>query len=179
MLQPESRKRRIAPWWAGLALLLAAVPAGVSQLDTVAAGTGPQNCGNCQGNSGSGGGNGGSSGGGSPGKALIATATNVTPIAPGRGGTVTVQVENPNNQAVLVTKVAGIVTSVTTGSRPGLQACSKDWFALGEFNGSKTIAKNASGTVTMPVGFVNKTFNQDNCKNVIYNFSFTVYGQQS
>ena len=179
MLLPESRKRRTALLWAGLALLLAAIPVGAWQLNAVAAGNTPQNCGNCQGNSGSGGGNGGSSGGGSPGKALIATATNVTPIAPGRSGTVTIQVQNPNNQAVVVTKVAGTVTGVTTGSRPGLQACNKDWFALGEFNGTKNIAKNASGTVTMPVSFVNKTFNQDNCKDVTYSFSFTVYGQQS
>ena len=179
MLLPESHKRRTALLWAGLALLLAAIPLGAWQLNAVAAGKTPENCGNCQGNSGSGGGNGGGAESGSPGKALIATATDVTPVAPGLGGTVTIRVENPNNQAVVVTRVAGTVTGVTSGDRAGLDPCSKDWFALGEFNGSRTIAKNGAGTVTMPVSFVNTTSNQDNCKDVAYSFSFTVYGQQS
>lgn len=180
MLKPESRKHRAAARWAGLALLLAGIPVGAWQLNAVAAGNTPQNCGNCQGNSGSGAGNGGGTDGGSPGKALKASSVSVDPIAPGVSGWVTVKVENPNNQAVNVTRVTGTVTDVTPALRnTSLGACDKQWIVLEEFTGTQRIPKNGSANVRMPVSFDNLNLNQDNCKNVTYSFSFTVYGQQA
>lgn len=176
----STRRRKAAAMWSGLVLLLGASTLGLTQMYATAATTNnPANCGNCQGNSGAGVGNGASSGSGSPGKALTATVQGVTDIAPGRNGTVTVVVSNPNNQAVNVTRVAGSVTSVTSGTRSGLLACDPEWILLDEFNGSTVIGKNATGTVTMPVRFDNKSINQDNCKGVTYSFSFTVFGQQT
>lgn len=175
--------------WAGLALVVAAIPFGANQVYDVAAASktsvkaptsSPSNCGNCNGNNGSGAGNGGSTGSGSPGKALTASVDNVTKIAPGVDGVVTVRVNNPNNQDVLVTRVAGVVTGVTSGTRQGLPSCDKAWILLDEYPGTKLIRQNGFGTVTMPVRFDNKPgINQDNCKDVTYTFSFTVYGQQA
>ena len=138
--------------------------------------------GNGQGNSGVGNGNGGPSSGNnsSPGKALTTSVVSSTPVAPGRAGSVTVKVTNPNNQAAVITSLTGSVTGVGSGTRSGLQQCNKSWITLGSFSGSQSIAANGSTLVTVPVTFNDlNTTNQDNCKGVTYTFSFTVTGQQA
>jgi hypothetical protein len=135
--------------------------------------------GNGQGNNGAGNGNGGSNST-TPGKALTTSVTSVTPVAPGKVGSVTVRVTNPNNQGVLVTGLTGSVTGVGSGNRPGLLQCNKSWIVLGSFAGSQPVAANGNTLVTVPVTFSNlSTTNQDNCKGVTYTFSFTVTGRQT
>jgi hypothetical protein len=150
------------------------LPLGVWQAASFAAAGG-----NGQGNNGNGNGNGGSSGSNSPGKAFTATVVGSTPVAPGRVGSVTVRVTNPNNQAALVTSLTGSVTGVGSGNRPGLQACNKSWITLGSFSGQQQVAANSSTLVTVPVTFTDLATNQDNCKGVTYTFSFTVMGRQA
>ena len=165
--------RRRAATVAAVVLL----PLGVWQAASFAAAGG-----NGQGNNGVGNGNGGASSGNnsSPGKALTTSVTSVTPVAPGKVGSVTVKVTNPNNQAALVTGLTGSVTGVGSGNRPGLQQCNKSWIVLGSFAGSQPVAANSSTMVTVPVTFSNlSTVNQDNCKGVTYQFSFTVTGRQA
>ena len=138
--------------------------------------------GNGQGNSGVGNGNGGpsSDNNSSPGKAFTTSVVATTPVAPGQDGSVTVRVTNPNNQAALVTSLTGTVTGVSSGNRPGLQQCKKEWIVLGSFTGSQPVGANNSTLVQVPVTFTDlSTTNQDNCKGVAYTFSFTVTGRQA
>ena len=163
--------RRRAATVAAVVLL----PLGVWQAASFAAAGG-----NGQGNNGQGNGNGGPSGGGAPGKALTTSVVSSTPVAPGRAGSVTVKVTNPNNQAAVITSLTGSVTNVGSGTRPGLATCDKSWLTLGSFSGNRSVAANSSTLVTVPVTFTNLgTTNQDNCKGVTYTFSFTVMGQQA
>jgi hypothetical protein len=153
------------------------LPLGAWQVASFAAAGG-----NGQGNNGVGNGNGGPSSGNnsSPGKALTTSVTSVTPVAPGKVGSVTVRVNNPNNQAALITDLTGSVTGIGSGNRPGLQQCNKSWIVLGSFAGSQPVAANSYTLVTVPVTFTNlATTNQDNCKGVTYTFSFTVNGRQA
>lgn len=173
---PDPRKRATATLGAAVALLLATAVVGVWQLDAASVVKAPQGCGNCQGNNGNGAGNG--SGTGVPGKALIASVAAVTDIAPGHDGRVTVSVHNPNSQPVDVTRVAGAVTGVGSGSLPGPE-CTPAMFTLADFTGSQRIDPDSSSTLPLTVHFVDLATNQDNCKGVRYTFSFTVYGQAS
>jgi len=168
-MTPGTRRRKAVALWSGSVLLLGATTLGLMQMYVATAA--PDNCGNCQGNGG---------GGGSPGKAITVSGVAVTPIAPGRAGTVTVTVRNPNNQDVLVTRVSGSVTRVTSPSGTSVPTCLDSWFILGAIDQSRLITRNTTGTVTLPVRFKNEPeINQDDCKNVRYNFSFTVFGQQA
>ena len=175
----DPRKRAALTLAAAVALLLAATLVGGWQLNAAPAVKAPQGCGNCQGNNGNGGGNG--SGGGVPGKALTASVVGVTPVAPGHDGTITVRVDNPNSQPVVVTRVAGAVTSVTPAQRRAtLPTCSAAWFGIDPYLGSRVIAANSTDTLSMRASFTDRgDTNQDNCKDVSYHFSFTVHGQQS
>ena len=136
--------------------------------------------GNGQGNNGVGGGNGGSTGAGSPGQAFKVAVASTVPVAPGRAGSVTVTVTNPNNQAANLTSLSGTITSVTSVKNKDIPACSMSWIKMGSWVGTKAVAAKSSTTLTMPVTFNNlATTNQDNCKGVAYTFSFTVNGQQA
>jgi hypothetical protein len=135
--------------------------------------------GNGQGNNGVGNGNGGSAGNNSPGKAFTTAVVGSTPVAPGRVGSVTVKVTNPNNQGALVTSLTGSVTGVSSGNRLELASCNKAWITLGSFSGSQPVAANGNTLVTIPVTFTDLATNQDNCKGVTYSFSFTVTGRQA
>jgi len=153
---------------------VALLPVAVWQAASLAASGG-----NGQGNNGVGNGNGGS-GSTTPAKALVVLSQGATPIAPGRPGTVTVSVTNPNSQAVSLTSLSGTVTGVTPGGQGRLPSCSKTWIVLGSWSGTKLVGANGSTTVQMPVSFNNlATVNQDNCKGATYQFSFVVNGQQA
>ena len=153
---------------------VALLPVAVWQAASLAASGG-----NGQGNNGVGNGNGGS-GSTTPAKALVVLSQGATPIAPGRPGTVTVLVTNPNNQVVSLTSLTGTVTGVSTGTRVGLPNCNKAWIVLGSWSGTKLVGANGSTTVQMPVSFTDvASVNQDNCKGATYQFSFVVNGQQA
>jgi hypothetical protein len=109
-----------------------------------------------------------------PGKSLIVTGIITGRVAPGLPAVLTVTVQNPNNQDLLLKTVAGQVTSVTSGPNGLLAACDKSWFSIGSFSGSQTVARNASTSLQLPVSLANiSAVNQDNCKGATYNFSFT------
>lgn len=143
--------------------------------------------GNGNGNNGNGNGNGGSAGNGAtpPPKALVVKqvttpASATQSVAPGSPGWVTVSVNNPNNQAVVLTGVTGTVTSVATGTRPGLLPCNKSWISIQPWTSRQTLAANGTTTVKLATTFNNlSTTNQDNCKGVAFNFSFTATGDQA
>lgn len=137
--------------------------------------------GNGQGNKGVGNGNGGSvtTGSSSPGKAFTVAVAATTPVAPGRRGSVTVQVTNPNSQAAVLTSLAGSVTGIGTRGNPRLPACQASWVTLGSWTGAVDVAGGGRTLLTVPVTFTNTPSNQDNCKGVSYTFSFTVNGRQA
>lgn len=115
-----------------------------------------------------------------PGKSLTATVRSVTQLSPGRSGSVVLRVENPNHQDVLMTGVASSVTSVTSGTRPGIPRCDKSWFVIGTMSGTPRVPGRGTTDVVLPLGMTNtKSVNQDNCKGVTYSFSFTVSGRQA
>jgi hypothetical protein len=153
---------------------------GPSNAASTTSGTGSvstQNCGNCQGNSGSGGGNLSS---GNPGHTITVTGVVSGKIAPGVPATLTVTINNTNNQAIVVTNVTGSINGVTSAGQAGKPVCSKSWYSLGSFSGSKPIAQNSSGSVVLPVTFSDlPTTNQDNCKGATYSFTFTATANQA
>lgn len=114
------------------------------------------------------------------GKSLTVTLRSVTPLFPGGSGTLTLLVENPNSQDVVLTGVTSAVTNVTSGTRAGIPRCDKSWFAIGDLAGSPRVTGRSSATITVPVTMVDTAnVNQDNCKGVTYQFSFTVNGRQA
>ena len=113
-------------------------------------------------------------------KSLVVTQTGSTPVAPGKAGSITLKVTNPNNQAVILTDVTTTVTSIGSGSNSKLPACSKSAISIAPWSGSTQIAANGSTSVIVATTFNNQpTVNQDNCKNVAFTFSFTATGRQA
>lgn len=113
-------------------------------------------------------------------EALIATVVSVSPVAPGRTGTVTVEVENRDDLPVVLTGLSGIVTGVTSGLRPEMPRCDPDWIRLGSWEGTRPVAERGASTLAVPVAFDNAaSINQDNCKGVQYDFELTVTGRVS
>ena len=115
----------------------------------------------------------------SPGKAFTVAVASSSPVAPGRRGSVTVQVTNPNAQAAVLTSLSGKITGVGSRGNTRLPTCQASWITLGTWTGSVGVAGGGRTTLTMPVTFTNTPTNQDNCKGVSYTFSFTVNGRQA
>ena len=104
----------------------------------------------------------------------------MTPVAPGHAGSVTVKIDNPNHHGVVLTRVSGSVTAVTTGRQAGLPLCDRSWIRIQTSTALQPIPGKGSALVTLPVTFDNKSdVNQDNCKGVTYQFSFTAEGRQA
>lgn len=115
-----------------------------------------------------------------PGHAITATFAGATPVAPGQAGRITIRVENPNNQDVLLTGVATTISGISRGADPALPHCEKSWFAIGDLTGTPRVAARGSAQVTLPVTMTDEHgVNQDNCKGATYRFSFTVNGRQA
>lgn len=133
----------------------------------------PGQCGNCEGNNGNGGGN---TGGTGP-KSLTVVGVVTSNVGPGASVPMTVTVTNVGSRRIDLTSVRGTVTSVTTRNLPDLFACDKAWYSIGTFTGSRSLDKGASTTLTLPVRFDNRAFNQDNCKGATYTYSLTATGQ--
>ena len=121
----------------------------------------------------------GNAGASNPGHPIGLSGTVVGHVAPGSPATLTVTINNPNNQDIIVTSLTGTITSVTTLGLPGRPACSPSWYSAGTFTGSKPIAKNTSGTVSVPLMLADlAATNQDNCKGSTVQFSFTAQARQ-
>jgi hypothetical protein len=119
-------------------------------------------------------------GGNAPGHAISVSAVVSGRLGPGSPALLLVTITNPNSQAVEVTSVSGAVTSVTSGTLPGKSACSASWYHVGTFTGSRTVARNSSTTVALPVTFDDVlTTNQDNCKGARFTYSFTAQARQA
>lgn len=98
----------------------------------------------------------------------------------GSPATLNVTISNPNNQDIVVTRVSGTITSVTTAGISGLPACASNWYSVGTFNGSRPIAKNGRGVVSVPIVLTNlASTNQDNCKGSTVSFSFNAEARQA
>lgn len=126
-----------------------------------------------------------------PAKALVVTAVPsadvpsgstalIRPIGPGVNGTLTVRVENPNNQAVRLTGITGDVSEVTQGTS-GPTACDKDWFVISPLTGTPVlIEKKSHEDFELDVTFTNlPSTNQDRCKGAQYSFTFTATADQA
>lgn len=125
-------------------------------------------------------GNGNGNGSSNPGHPLSVSGEVNGSVGPGTPATLVVTITNPNNQAVVLTSVGGAVTSVTSAGQAGKPACSVSWYHVGSFAGARTIARNSSTTVSLPVTFDDlPTVNQDNCKGAQYTFSFTAQARQA
>jgi hypothetical protein len=141
------------------------------------AGTGNTTGGTTNGN---GNGTGNGTTGSNPGHPITVTGAVVGKINLGSPATLNVTIANPNNQDILVTSVTGAITSVTSAGLTGRPACSSTWYSVGSFTGSKTITKNSSGQVTIPLTLTNlPSTNQDNCKGSTVHFSFTAQARQA
>jgi hypothetical protein len=125
----------------------------------------------------------GNNGNGNPnsvGHTISLSGSVVGRVAPGSPATLTVTISNPNNQDIVVTSLTGTITSVTTLGLPGRPACSTSWYSVGTFTGSKAIAKNKSGTISVPLSLADlPSTNQDNCKGSTVQFAFTAQAQQA
>ncbi|MCU1623572.1 MAG: hypothetical protein JWL79_2417 [Frankiales bacterium] len=118
--------------------------------------------------------------GSNPGHPITVTGAVVGKISLGSPATLNVTIANPNNQDILITSVTGAITSVTTRGLAGLPPCSSSWYSVGSFTGTKTITKNSSGQVTIPLTLTNlPSTNQDNCKGSNVTFSFTAQARQA
>lgn len=103
----------------------------------------------------------------------------IAPIAPGFDGTLTVKVENPNQQDVILTSLVGTITGVTPGVG-GTPQCEAAWFDIVDFSGAMRITKNSNAMVPLTVSFANlPNVNQDRCKGATYTFSFTATANQA
>ena len=113
-------------------------------------------------------------------KSLVVTQTGSTPVAPGKAGSITLSVRNPNNQAVILTDVTTTVTSIGSGTNSKLPTCNKTWISIAPWSGARQITANGTTSVTVAATFDNQTtVNQDNCKDVAFTFSFTATGRQA
>ena len=122
-------------------------------------------------------GNGGGSGNG---HTIAVTGVVSGSLGPGSPATLLVTITNPNNQDVVVTSVTASVTSVAPGALAGKPACSLSWYHVGSFSGSRTVAKNSSATIGLPLTFTDvPSTNQDNCKGASYTYSFTAQARQA
>jgi hypothetical protein len=145
-----------------------------------AGGSGQASINSGSGSSANGSSNNGNANGNANGKSLSVALVSATPIYPGRTGTLTLRVDNTNQQDVVLTSVTSAVTSVTTGTKTGIPACNKSWFQIGGLVGTALVNGRSARTITVPVTMVNTSnVNQDNCKGVTYTFSFTVNGRQA
>jgi hypothetical protein len=128
------------------------------------------------GSNGNGNGNGNSNGG----HPITLTGAVAGKLVLGSPSTVTVTVNNPNNQDIAVTSVTGAITSVTSAGLAGRPVCSASWYNVGSFTGTKTIAKNTNGQFSIPVTLANlPSTNQDNCKGSTVRLNFTAQAQQA
>ena len=94
--------------------------------------------------------------------------------------TLNVTISNPNNQDIVVTRVTGTITSVTTAGIDGLPVCSSSWYSVGTFDGTQPIAKNSSGVVSVPIVLSDvASTNQDNCKGAAVSFTFSAEARQA
>jgi hypothetical protein len=75
--------------------------------------------------------------------------------------------------------VTGSITSVTTRGLAGLPACSASWFSVGASTTPTPIAKNKTGTVSVPVTLNDLPVNQDNCKGSTVQLAFTAQARQA
>jgi hypothetical protein len=115
-----------------------------------------------------------------PGHQIDVTGTVVGQLRPGSPATLTVSITNRNSQDIVVTSVTGTITSVTTRGLPGLPVCSTSWYTVGTSTAPTSIAKNKSGTVSVPVTLNDlPTTNQDNCKGSTVQLSFTAQARQA
>ena len=136
--------------------------------------------GGATGGTGTGNGSTGSTTGSNPGHPITVTGAIVGKISLGAPTTLNVTIANPNNQDILVTSVTGAITSVTSAGLVGRPACSTSWYSVGSFSGSKSISKNSSGQVSIPLTLTNlPSTNQDNCKGSTVNFSFSAQARQA
>jgi hypothetical protein len=124
--------------------------------------------------------NGNNGNGSNSGHPITLTGSVVGKIGLGTPATLTVTISNPNNQDIVVTSVTGAITSVTSAGLVGSPVCSSSWYSVGTFTGSKTVMKNASGQVSVPLTLTNlPSTNQDNCKGSTVQFTFTAQAQQA
>jgi hypothetical protein len=170
-----------AVWLSSAAVAMSAAGLGVYQLtagSTAAAGppSSPTQGGGTitQGNNGNGNGN------GNPGHAITLTGTVVGKISPSSPAVLNITIDNPNNQDIVVTSVTGSITSVTSAGLADRPVCSAAWYSVGTFTGPKTIAKNKSAQVSVPLTLTDlPSTNQDNCKGSTVQFSFAAQAQQA
>jgi hypothetical protein len=115
-----------------------------------------------------------------PGHPITLTGSVTGTITLGTPTTLNITISNPNNQDIVVTSVTGAISSVTSAGLVGRPVCSSNWYTVGSFNGSKTVTKNSSGLVALPLVLSDLTStNQDNCKGSTVHFSFTAQAQQA
>lgn len=171
---PVSRLAAVT-WFSGVLAVTSISGIGIYQLTSTSSTVGSSSLTTSQ--------NGGpSSAGGNtsnPGHDITLTGAVSGTLRPGSPATLNVTITNPNNQDIIVTSVTGNITSVSTGNRVGLPSCDAAWFHVGTFTGPKKIAKNKSGSVTVPLFLDNLNVNQDNCMGATVQFSFAAQAQAS
>jgi hypothetical protein len=120
---------------------------------------------------------GGSSNAGHP---LVVSGTVVGTVGPGSPARLGVTIDNPNNQGVILTSVSGTISAVSSAGISGKPVCSVSWYHVGSFVGPRTIPKNSSTSVDLPVTFDDlPSVNQDNCKGAQYTYTFTAQARQA
>lgn len=101
-------------------------------------------------------------------------------ISPTTPATLSLTIQNPNDQEIVVTRVTGSVTSVTSAGFAGRPICVIGWYSVGSFTGTRSIGKHGSSVVSVPISLSNlPSTNQDNCKGSTLHFSFTAQARQA
>jgi len=114
-----------------------------------------------------------------PGHPITVTGSVVGTLRPGQPAAVDVTVRNDNRQPIVVTSVTAVVTSVAPGPLAG-PACTSGWYTVGTFTGTQTIARRASGVVSLPIALVDlPAVNQDSCQGATLQLRFTAQARQA
>jgi len=178
------KKKKAFALWSGGAVLLASTGAAtlVDAANAVTSSSGSARTatqGNAQngGNNGVGGGNGAGSTR-PPAKALTVSHATTGQVRLGTVSTLTVTVQNPNNQAVDLTKVSATVTGVDSSAGSG-PLCTPAMFVIAPSTTVQRIAANGSTTADLTVRLAEAGSNQDRCKNATYRFTYTATANQA
>lgn len=164
-------------WQGSLATVVANAAAKATGGTTANAAKQPANPGNGQGNSGNGNGNGGSTGGNTNTpktfivKGLIADGADQE-LAPGVARTLTLRIDNPNNQPIRVTKLTVTAADASTD-------CPASWLHLGtpatRGSGSQTESRIVAKSYYLddvPFAIMLDADAPDACQNVTWNLAY-------
>ncbi len=104
---------------------------------------------------------------------LVTSSRVIGTVGPSNPATLLLVLSNPGQSAVRVTALSAQVTAVAGSPTPGAPDCSKDWYHVAPFSGSRTIAPGGQATIELAITFDDlPAVNQDSCKGARYTYTY-------